>query len=251
MAVDTMSVGFLRKCIAQKINNSDDIDPSTISEVTVALHCAYSDLIRISHAERFLSNPAGAITLVEGQSVYDLDDDVHMLVEESMRLVETPYWRLMPMTQQQYTTWGVYTSSVVGTPSHYMLNGSSAITGKLRIKVWPTPNSSAAGKTITYRKVPVLPSLMEADDDTLLDLRFPREWFHFLWVGALTFLPNYLSRENMEMWSIKWHQYLQDARRMAWPVEGWSDQHENYRAGGSPTGPWPMLSGWPLNPNGA
>lgn len=248
MSIATMTIGELRKQIANKVVNDEILPSSMVSEVTVAIHAAYQDLIRESHGEAYLSSACSPITLVAGQSDYWLDDDVFHVVDNSFRYQDTPYWFVPLVDPRELDQWRSAVPTITDMPRVAAMNGSSPVTAKLGVTFWPTPSGAADGKAVTYRKIARLPSLWDADDDVQLDRRFPPEWFHALIAGALTWMPQYLSESDKVVWERKWAEYIRAARRYAWPVRGDHEQHERYqpqggallRHGRGPIVNWPM-----------
>lgn len=248
MAFETITIATLLTQMARKVCNSDTLDPTLATEAQFALHAAYRDLIRESHAERVMGAAGTAITLVSGTAVYGLDDDAFMLVEESLRLTSSPWTTLRPMTRQQYDNLEVTSQQATGYPERYVMEGASSSTGKHQIRLYPTPNSAANGKTLSYFKIATLTSLLGVATSTTLDQRMPPEWHHFLVVGALRWMKQYLDESDWAAYNSMWQQYLLDARRTAWPQTGWSEQREAYRPGDYYARQFAPLSSWPLSP---
>ena len=244
MAFETITVGTLRTQLARKLCNSDTLDTALTTEVTFAIQAAYRDLVRESRAARFMTAAGTPFTLVTDTATYGLDDDVFMIVEESMRITSSPYTTLQPMLRQEYDAFQGAAITTTGTPARYMIVGASSTTGKLQVTLVPTPGAGVNGKTVSYFKVPTPPTLLGGSDSDTLDKRLPPDWHHFLVVGALRWMPAYLSREEQVQFERMWQQYLESARRTAWPVVGQSEQRERYMAGGYNRlyDRWPMIS---------
>lgn len=248
MSIATMTIGELRRQIANKVVNDENLPSSMVSEVTVAIHAAYQDLIRESHGESYLSSACTPITLVSGQSDYWLDDDVFHVIDGSFRYESQPYWPLNIVDQRYLDSFRSATPNLTGTPRLIGVNGVSPVTAKMGVTFFPIPNDSIAGETITYRKIARLPSLWDADDDVQLDRRFPPEWFHALIAGAITWMPQYIPDSDKITWERKWAEYLNAARRYAWPVRGDSEQHERYHPqGGHMLRQWGPIVNWPMS----
>jgi hypothetical protein len=242
-----LTVGDIKTQLAQKLCGTPTLDPLLIDEANGAIHAAYHDLVTESRGEAWMSSAAEPFTLVDGQSVYELDEDAAGVLVGTMRIVETPYTPLREATRQQYDRWMLAASQSVGTPSLYFPVGRNTDTGNEQVYVYPTPNSQAAGKTVSYYKIATPPSLWTAADETPLSATMPPQWHHYLVPMALTYFRQHLTGPELAHWDMKREEYIRLARRTAWPIRGWSEQREPYRPTPQGTGYRPLLASWPLS----
>lgn len=192
MATD--SVGALVSEVSFRATNDATADTELKARIKFTLGQVLYGVVAEIDLQHFRAE--GTITTVVGTADYALAEDLMRLIDPGVRMDQTPYKPLLHLDQEEYDLrrfkqW----HSSNGEPVWYMFLGTDIATGRKKIRSVPTPDA-VYSLVYSYLARPEDPG--EADDEAVIDRRFPREHLQLLVHGTVMGMPQYMDSGQVQ-----------------------------------------------------
>jgi len=154
----------------------------------------------------------------DGTQDYATANDFRRIIEPSLKFTAAPKWTLTWLDQQEWDrVHGDQVVSSTARPYHYTIRHRDATTGLFWLRLWPVPGE-ILNMSYDYFAIPA--DISTAADGQALDVRFPAEFHRALWVGMAAQFPQYLDRDQLQVYRADYAQAKRDLRRHATTVVG-------------------------------
>lgn len=240
-----ITVGRVVELVNFKFTNSATQSPVLRRNIVFELDQVLKELVSEFLHRSFLVEKT--LSLVAGQSDYNVPNDFNVVQEPSMRLTVTPFTAIRWYDESVRVAKGWdRTMASTGTPRHFTVPGPGT-SGTLRFRFWPTPDASyAAAYRYWAHPKSVVPSGNPDDvsDDQPIDSRFPEDCHEALVTGVQLRFPQYMMGEQLST-ATGLYQLAKKRMRASSPVDGQVVQNRSMQLSDfSGQGlPWPVFVG--------
>lgn len=163
-----------------------------------------------------------SITTTDGTDTYDLPDDFHAIIEDTVRFSASDFRTLKEIPLQMYHRAQMDANESEGDPEWYHILGKSKVNSAWRIFFAPTPDTSSRVIVGNYRSLPEAVWNSTRGSGQLMDRRFPPEFIPLLVSGtiAVGHFSRYLNAIDLAYHAKTWAEGLAAFKRNNNPVVG-------------------------------
>jgi hypothetical protein len=238
MAYETITVGDLVGRVSFALSNLSTPDTALTTEIKWALDAALNDFLNKYDHPAFRKE--GSVSWVASTVDYDLPEDFYRMIEPSLKYDEDPKYTLAFVEMQEWDRVEGDRWTVVGVdyPRHYTILDRDSTSGLYQIRPLPTPE---AARDLTFWYMSMPSPMASASDATVVDRRFPPTLNHLLVEKAITYFPQFVSRDRLDLANMNAMRAEQDLMRLSRPVVG--NVHVQRQYGRSGRHPFDDISG--------
>lgn len=197
MAVERYTLGFLKQRLSFAFTNLATVPTVLSTEFAHALNIGIRMLVATADSPAFRAT--GSFSTVIGTSDYSLPEDFVRMIDPGVRINQSPYYRILPIEQQAIdanpstTDFGARQLR----PLWYSLLERDSSDGCWMLRMHPIPD---AVYPISFRYFSYPQPLTELADTDEIDARFPVEGIQGLIASAALQFPQYLGRDQVELY---------------------------------------------------
>lgn len=197
MAHADITVDDVLKRLSYIIEGTETASTAIRPSYIHALQAAFNELVSEGMPAAFRSETT--FNTVDGTEDYTTPTDFKQLIEPSMRFTASPRWTLTYVPQQEYDRNNletVYHTSSKSRPRIFTIIGKDKTDGLWQFRLRPVPDQAYS---IKYRYLAWADQFTsDTDGTTVIDRRFPEEYKHGIWSGAIVrFFADRVSRDEL------------------------------------------------------
>lgn len=206
-------VGEVSFALLNNYRPHDDIDRA----IRFALNSCLMQIVDETNHAAFRED--GYFTTVAGTSRYDLAEDYQQIIDESVKMAESPFRTLVFRPEYLHNALERDRDEATGSPTHFFVRHRSATTGLWQMQIWPSPDD-AYDMTYRYRALPNQIQGTIRGGNSVLDRRFPSESASVLVAGAASKFKKYLSGVDLQAKMLEYRDGIEKMKAKSIPVAG-------------------------------
>lgn len=250
MAVEQYLIDTIVDRVLKVLTGAAGPDDSLDREVRWDLQAAQMSIVSRVGPHAFRS--AFSITTVDGQSTYDLPDDFHQILEDTVRFEASDFRTLREIPIQMFHRYESTREESEGDPDEYFILDKAKGNGAWRIFFHPTPDTNTRVIVGAYRSLPAAVWNSTRGSEQKIDLRFPIDKIPLLVHGCIATgrFTRYLNPQDLAYHTKSWEEGIMSWKQTNNPVVGkaYSRQPFPARAMRIPGGVQPGWWGGPVTP---
>lgn len=216
MAYKTLTVQTLVNRVKFHILGVGQTDTSLDTEILWALNSRLQDMIGRTEYPAF--RVEAHIVTRSGVEDYWLPDDFDRIIEPSVRFVDSPFWTLRYLDEQDFDViHGRDAYQARQKPMWFNVRWRDKDSGLFTLRLHPTPDLNY---DLAYAYFSLPTRLDTAALTDTFEPRFPPQYHESLAYGAAAMFPQYISRDQIEAFIGYYERAISEMMQAVRPVTG-------------------------------